>query len=155
MYNIIRIMMFSCTAKCYNPGVVIIADLIIDGFEDPALEGENITFTCNNGLILVGPNSSTCMGNGEWEPDPREVNCTGASCYLVHYYHSVLGKCPWALKRNSLCWPGMHTQDVNCIHLYGGCYTHPWNLVHGRIPRSGRLARTLRYYYLLMQQEQL
>ena len=24
---------------------------------------------------VIGPNSSTCMGNGEWEPDPREVRC--------------------------------------------------------------------------------
>ena len=49
----------------------------ITGYEDPALEGEVITFTCLSGSILTGPNSSTCMGNGEWEPDPREVNCTG------------------------------------------------------------------------------
>ena len=44
--------------------------------EDPALKGENITFTCLSGAILNGPNSSTCIGNGEWEPDPREVECT-------------------------------------------------------------------------------
>ena len=24
---------------------------------------------------VIGPNSSTCMGNEEWEPDPREVRC--------------------------------------------------------------------------------
>ena len=27
--------------------------------------------------ILNGSNMSTCMGNEEWEPDPREVQCTG------------------------------------------------------------------------------
>ena len=26
-------------------------------------------------MHVIGPNSSTCMGNGEWEPDPREVRC--------------------------------------------------------------------------------
>ena len=64
-------------AKCYNPERVITTDVIIEGFEDPALEGENITFSCRNGLMLIGPNSAMCMRNGEWEPDPRETNCTG------------------------------------------------------------------------------
>ena len=45
------------------------------GYEDPALEGESITFTCPFGLELSGSSSSTCMGDGEWEPYPREVNC--------------------------------------------------------------------------------
>ena len=47
------------------------------GYEDPALEGANITFICLMGAVLRGPNSSKCMGNGEWELDPRVVNCTG------------------------------------------------------------------------------
>ena len=45
--------------------------------EDPALQEHNITFICHAGQVLNGSNSSTCMGNGEWEPDPREVECTG------------------------------------------------------------------------------
>ena len=45
-------------------------------YVDPALEGQNITFVCPTGQILNGSNSSMCMGNGEWEPDPREVECT-------------------------------------------------------------------------------
>ena len=47
------------------------------GYEDPALEGEIITFTCLLGLEFSGPISSMCMRNGEWDPDPGEVNCTG------------------------------------------------------------------------------
>ena len=43
----------------------------------PVMEGTTISFSCHPGLILGGPNSSTCMGNGEWEPDPREVECRG------------------------------------------------------------------------------
>ena len=50
---------------------------IVVGFVDPALEGQNITFTCPPGQMLNGSNTSTCMGNGEWEPDPGEVACTG------------------------------------------------------------------------------
>ena len=47
------------------------------GYVDPALEGQIITFTCPPGQILNGYTSSACMGNGEWEPDLREVQCTG------------------------------------------------------------------------------
>jgi hypothetical protein len=52
--------------------------VIITGFEDPALDGEAITLTCPPGWILNGSSSSTCTRNGEWEPDPRDVNCIGA-----------------------------------------------------------------------------
>ena len=47
------------------------------GYSDPALEGQSITFACPPHQTLNGSNSSMCMGNGEWEPDPREVECTG------------------------------------------------------------------------------
>ena len=62
--------------KCDDPSKLIHNDVIIVGYEDPALEGENITFTCPTGAILTGPNTSTCVENGEWEPDPREVECS-------------------------------------------------------------------------------
>ena len=74
-----------------------ITDVIIESFEDPALEGENITFSCHDGLMLVGPNSATCTRNGEWEPDPREANCTGVSCIIslclalcIYYYSNCI-----------------------------------------------------------------
>ena len=35
--------------------------------------GSSISFSCPPGLVPTGPNSSTCIGNGEWEPDPREA----------------------------------------------------------------------------------
>ena len=47
------------------------------GYVDPALEGQTVTFTCPSGQILNGSNTSTCMGNGIWEPDPENVECTG------------------------------------------------------------------------------
>ena len=44
---------------------------------DPALEGAVLSFDCPPQYVLVGPTTTTCMGNGEWEPDPREVKCNG------------------------------------------------------------------------------
>jgi hypothetical protein len=50
---------------------------IIEGYVDPALEGTVLSFDCPPQYVIIGPNTTTCMGNGEWEPDPREVECKG------------------------------------------------------------------------------
>ena len=45
---------------------------------NPAREGTVIMFTCSaSDLVLTGPNTTTCISNGEWEPDPMEVACRG------------------------------------------------------------------------------
>ena len=47
------------------------------GFSHPAMEGASVNFVCSPNHVLFGPHSATCMGNGEWKPDPREVECKG------------------------------------------------------------------------------
>ena len=44
---------------------------------NPAIEGTIVTFSCPTGLILTGSNTSTCTGNGEWEPDIKGTRCKG------------------------------------------------------------------------------
>ena len=39
------------------------------------MEGCTIIFSYPPGLGLTGPNSATCTGNGEWEPDPSWLTC--------------------------------------------------------------------------------
>ena len=70
--------------------VLVNTNIRVMGYEDPAFEGNRVIFTCLSGLMLNGSNSSTCMGNGEWEPDPREVDCisevhgtTGEYCVIA------------------------------------------------------------------------
>ena len=46
-----------------------------EAYDDLPIEGSTTTFSCPPGLVLIGPNSSTCMGNGEWEPDPSRLMC--------------------------------------------------------------------------------
>ena len=41
----------------------------------PADVGTTVYFTCPPDLALVGSNSITCTGNGEWTPDPSVVMC--------------------------------------------------------------------------------
>ena len=87
--------------KCDDPLTLIHSDVIVMGYEDLALEGENITFTCPTGTMLTESNMSICVENGEWEPDPRDVECsvlatstttvpsttlyaTKSSCHSIH-----------------------------------------------------------------------
>ena len=71
-------------AKCDHPLPQSDNDakaVLVSGYRDPALEGTNVTFSCSSGLndiiVLTGPSTSTCMGDGEWEPDPRDAECKG------------------------------------------------------------------------------
>ena len=49
---------------------------------EPLLFGTTITFTCPPGRALTGPNATTCMENGEWEPDPSNLVCEGTVTIL-------------------------------------------------------------------------
>ena len=61
--------------KCGDP--MELTNALAVGYVDPALEGQTITFICPLGQILNGSISSICMENGEWEPNPGEVDCIG------------------------------------------------------------------------------
>ena len=81
---------FITAAKCGYP---LDADnfLRITGYHNPPLEGATVTFSCPPGKILTGPNRTTCMGNGEWEPDPRieGIKCAG-ECMTYTYKQSEI-----------------------------------------------------------------
>ena len=49
---------------------------IVSGYSDLGIEGSNVSIRCPPGLVLNGRSTLVCMENGEWEPDPREVECT-------------------------------------------------------------------------------
>ena len=70
---------FVSIATCGHPFENDSTSLVITSYSHPAVEGSNITFSCPPGLVLTGPSNSACMGNGEWEPDPRAVECDGAN----------------------------------------------------------------------------
>lgn len=68
-------------AYCRDPLYQIEDPTEIFGYMNPAIPGSSVTFDCSlPGHSLIGSNMSTCMRNGEWEPDPREeIKCKGVS----------------------------------------------------------------------------
>ena len=70
---------FRDRASVYNDSMMI----GIIGYIDPAAEGATLSFVCPPQYVLNGSNTATCMGNGEWEPDPREVECKGIMTYTI------------------------------------------------------------------------
>ena len=62
----------SCRNPNYNnPNIEVV------GLRYPIIEGSSITFRCPPGLMLSGYNTSTCMRNREWKPDPENIDCKG------------------------------------------------------------------------------
>ena len=66
---------------CGDPRLQVEDSITVFGYKDPAVTGSSVLFGCSlPGYLLTGANMSICMGNGEWEPDPREaIKCEGTS----------------------------------------------------------------------------
>ena len=64
------------TATCGNPfhGIDSDAIIMIMNYTDPAIEGTIVTYGCPFEYVF---NTATCMESGEWEPDPKKVECKG------------------------------------------------------------------------------
>ena len=58
-------------------------DITILDYGDPPIEGTSITLSGLHGLILIGSNTSTCMGNGNWEPDLKRMRCNGELISII------------------------------------------------------------------------
>ena len=69
----------SCPVKCVHPLNLSMIDDSVRALldSDSTLVETNTTFSCLPGLEFRGPYKSICMVNGEWEPDPSEVDCLG------------------------------------------------------------------------------
>ena len=85
-------------------------------YNSPAIKGTNITFSCNDSqLLLQGPESATCIGNGIWEPDPRNVGCLQKGAWRHTYNCECL---------MYLCIPPTATVTSGCYGTFAGniCY---------------------------------
>ena len=78
-------------AKCNPPLIEENERNVIANYSFPAIQGTSVTFSCNHpDRLLNGSNSSMCMGNGEWEPDPIEVKCIPKGNVTRHVMFSYL-----------------------------------------------------------------
>ena len=98
--NIVLLIIIFLTAKCGDPFDRLSYNdsesIWILGYTNAVLEGDKINFTCTSGMELVGPNSITCMANGEWEPNPKEVECKGESFHTTMCNHLICLYCDFS-----------------------------------------------------------
>ena len=63
-------------AKCDHPLATAVVNPSLPDISDyNDTLGSVVHFSCSSGLVLNGSRTATCMSNGEWFPDPREVMC--------------------------------------------------------------------------------
>ena len=82
-----------CIAKCGHPELVSNDSVPkVVGCDDIIpVEGTTIKFSCPPGLVIIGPNSASCMKNGEWEPDPSGVTCNDSKGKsILNLHQSIL-----------------------------------------------------------------
>jgi hypothetical protein len=57
-----------------------LGSLNVQNYSEPAIVGTTISFSCSRPEdVLIGPNTVTCMDDGQWEPDPHQIqiSCKG------------------------------------------------------------------------------
>ena len=83
--------MFIFIANCGSLLGLLNDDIIeVLGSNQPAIVGASATLACPSTHTLNGSNTTVCMGNGKWEPDPTLVECIGKHLKqktAAVYYH--------------------------------------------------------------------
>ena len=66
-------------ANCGNPTDWVNNSYILVEYKEPTVEGTKVNFSCHPEYEPKGLLSAECMSNGEWVPDPKEleINCSG------------------------------------------------------------------------------
>ena len=82
----------TCSAvMCEHPllNQSVESSLNVLDYEEPAIVGTTVSFHCSQPEeVLIGSNTAICMEDGEWVPNPNQLQmkCNGISigaCYLV------------------------------------------------------------------------
>ncbi len=73
----------NCTVpeELSNGTIVYMVDGVTVNYErlnETVEETTVLTYQCDSGLTLTGPNTITCTNAGVWSTDPREIMCVQA-----------------------------------------------------------------------------
>ena len=95
LYDNNNILVYSGVAICKHPflNISVGSSLYILNYTDLelAVVGTTVSFNCSKANeVLIGPNTTTCMDNGRWEPDPSQLqnltSCKGNAWYCYYQY---------------------------------------------------------------------
>ena len=74
----------TCENPLFNQSVG--SSLHVVGYNKPSVIGTSVTFNCSDpGKILVGPNTATCMNDGQWQPHPNQLQMSCKGIMSVHF----------------------------------------------------------------------
>ena len=60
--------------------------LNVQNYSEPPIVGTTLAFNCSQPEeVLIGPNTTTCMDDGRWVPDPfqLQISCKGIEALFV------------------------------------------------------------------------
>ena len=69
------------------------SSLTVLDYSEHTIAGTTVSFNCSQPReVLLGSNSTTCMDNGRWEPDPSQIMCKGIKIQerLFTLCHSII-----------------------------------------------------------------
>ena len=84
----------AATNNYSSPGVIAYSDL-----------PTTVYFSCPSEQVLTGPNTTMCMNNSRWEPDPSKVMCTkteGTKCIKCDFPQSCESPLPQVTHDNMI-----------------------------------------------------
>ncbi len=76
-----------------NGTIVYVVDGVTVNYErlnETVEETTVLTYQCDSGLSLTGPNTITCTNAGVWSTDPREIMCVTPTTTTSEFYNVLL-----------------------------------------------------------------
>ena len=82
--------LFCCTDKaiCGSPGSIFY--VFGTRFVEGTLEGSNVTYSCAQGLALIGDVTRTCLSNGEWSGSVPTCSGKPMQCFACVFIQQLV-----------------------------------------------------------------
>ena len=94
---------------------------------ETVLEGTVLTYQCDNGLSLTGPNTITCTNAGVWSTEPEAIMCVSPTEGEGHHVCTWM----WVMVRNPIIHRFHRSYCHLPIHWCSCCYQRNYYFLCG------------------------